>query len=53
MFELGLQPDQVCVISGIGCSSNLPGYINTYGAHLAMVASLAVATGGQAGETTN
>src|SRR6266567_4617442 len=33
LFELGLQPHQVCVISGIGCSSNLPGYVNTYGMH--------------------
>ena len=33
MFDLGLQPHQVCVISGIGCSSNLPGYVNTYGMH--------------------
>src|SRR5437870_11432355 len=31
LFELGLQPHQACVISGIGCSSNLPGYVNTYG----------------------
>src|SRR5438034_10360123 len=30
LFELELQPHQACVISGIGCSSNLPGYINTY-----------------------
>ncbi len=45
MFELGLQPHQVCVISGIGCSSNLPGYINTYGMHTLHGRSLAVATG--------
>src|SRR2546423_14494039 len=31
MFELGLQPHQACVISGIGCSSNLTGYVNTFG----------------------
>src|SRR2546428_2346178 len=30
VFELGLQPHQICVTSGIGCSSNLPGYIYTY-----------------------
>ncbi len=24
LFELELQPHQACVISGIGCSSNLP-----------------------------
>src|SRR6186997_1377359 len=45
MFELGLQPHQVCVISGIGCSSNLPGYVNTYGMHTLHGRSLAVATG--------
>ena len=35
------------VISGIGCSSNLPGYINTYGMHTLHGRSLAVATGAQ------
>jgi len=33
------------VVSGIGCSSNLPGYINTYGMHTLHGRSLAVATG--------
>jgi len=28
LFELGLKPHQVLVVSGIGCSSNLPGFIN-------------------------
>jgi len=32
-------------ISGIGCSSNLPGYINTYGMHTLHGRALAVATG--------
>src|SRR5213079_3701922 len=36
-------------ISGIGCSSNLPGYINTYGMHTLHGRSLAVATGAQLG----
>ena len=31
LLELGLEPHQVCVVSGIGCSSNLPGFLNTYG----------------------
>jgi 2-oxoglutarate ferredoxin oxidoreductase subunit beta len=43
--ELGLQPHQVMTISGIGCSSNLPGYINTYGMHTLHGRALAVATG--------
>ena len=45
LFELGLKPHQVVVISGIGCSSNLPGYINTYGMHTLHGRSLAVGTG--------
>jgi 2-oxoglutarate/2-oxoacid ferredoxin oxidoreductase subunit beta len=37
------------VISGIGCSSNLPGYINTYGMHTLHGRSLAVASGAKMG----
>src|SRR5260221_14457916 len=47
--ELGLQPHEVLTISGIGCSSNLPGYINTYGMHTLHGRALAVATGAQLG----
>jgi 2-oxoglutarate/2-oxoacid ferredoxin oxidoreductase subunit beta len=45
LFELGLKPHEVVVISGIGCSSNLPGFINTYGMHTLHGRSLAVGTG--------
>jgi 2-oxoglutarate ferredoxin oxidoreductase subunit beta len=45
LFELGLQPHEVVVISGIGCSSNLPGFINTYGMHTLHGRSLAVGAG--------
>lgn len=45
--DLGLQPHEVMTISGIGCSSNLPGYINTYGMHTLHGRALAVATGAQ------
>jgi len=45
--ELGLYPHEVLTISGIGCSSNLPGYINTYGMHTLHGRSLAVASGAQ------
>ncbi len=45
LFELGLKPHQVVTISGIGCSSNLPGFINTYGMHTLHGRALAVATG--------
>ena len=47
--ELGLQPHEVLTISGIGCSSNLPGYINTYGMHTLHGRAIAVATGAQLG----
>ena len=43
--ELGLQPHEILTISGIGCSSNLPGYFNSYGMHTLHGRSLAVATG--------
>jgi 2-oxoglutarate ferredoxin oxidoreductase subunit beta len=49
LFELGLQPHQVLVVSGIGCSSNLPGFINAYGMHTLHGRSLAVATGAKLG----
>ena len=47
IVELGLYPHEVLTISGIGCSSNLPGYINTYGMHTLHGRALAVATGAQ------
>ncbi len=43
--ELGLRPHEIVTVSGIGCSSNLPGYINTYGMHTLHGRSLAFATG--------
>ena len=33
MAELGLNKDEVAVISGIGCSSRFPYYMDTYGMH--------------------
>ena len=45
LTALGLQPHEVITISGIGCSSNLPGFINTYGMHTLHGRALAVATG--------
>src|ERR1700716_1212113 len=45
--ELGLLPHEVLTVSGIGCSSNLPGYINTYGMHTLHGRALAVAAGAQ------
>ena len=43
--ELGLRPHQVLTVSGIGCSSNLPGYFNAYGMHTLHGRALAVASG--------
>ena len=43
--ELGLKPHQILNVSGIGCSSNFPGYFNAYGMHTLHGRSLAVATG--------
>ena len=43
--SLGLRPHEVVTISGIGCSSNFPGYFNAYGMHTLHGRSLAVATG--------
>lgn len=31
--NLGLEPEQVAIISGIGCSGRISGYINAYGFH--------------------
>src|SRR2546430_13772041 len=45
LVELQIPNHEVCTISGIGCSSNFPGYINTYGMHTLHGRSLAVATG--------
>ena len=47
LVELNLRPHQVMTISGIGCSSNLPGYVSTYGMHTLHGRALAVATGAQ------
>src|SRR4029078_3452590 len=47
LVELNLRPHQVMTISGIGCSSNLPGYISTYGMHTLHGRELSVATGAQ------
>ncbi|MCC7519423.1 MAG: 2-oxoacid:ferredoxin oxidoreductase subunit beta [Verrucomicrobiae bacterium] len=43
--ELNVPAHKVAVVSGIGCSSNLPGYINCYGMHTLHGRALPVATG--------
>jgi 2-oxoglutarate ferredoxin oxidoreductase subunit beta len=43
--KLGIQPKDLMVVSGIGCSSNLPGYIHAYGFHGLHGRAVALATG--------
>ena len=45
MADLGVAPHQTAVISGIGCSSRLPYYMNTYGFHTIHGRGAAIATG--------
>src|SRR2546427_10090560 len=42
---LQLAPHEVLVVSGIGCSSNLPGFLSTYGFHGIHGRALPVASG--------
>lgn len=43
--DLGLRPHDILTVSGIGCSSNLPGFFNAYGMHTLHGRALAVAAG--------
>ena len=45
MAEIGVAPSNMAVISGIGCSSRLPYYMNTYGFHTIHGRGAAIATG--------
>ena len=45
MAEVGVAPHNTAVISGIGCSSRLPYYMNTYGFHTIHGRAAAIATG--------
>lgn len=45
LAELDLEPHEIAVISGIGCSSRLPYYMNTYGMHSIHGRAAAIATG--------
>lgn len=45
MAELGIPPHMTAVISGIGCSSRLPYYVNAYGMHTIHGRAAAIATG--------
>ena len=43
--QLQIQQKDVVVVSGIGCSSNLPGFFNSYGVHSLHGRAVPVATG--------
>jgi len=45
LVELQIPKHEVATVSGIGCSSNFPGFIDTYGMHTLHGRSLPVATG--------
>lgn len=45
MAALGVPPHRTAVISGIGCSSRLPYYMDTYGFHTIHGRAAAIATG--------
>ena len=45
MTELQLEPWNVLIVSGIGCSSNLPHFLSTYGFHAIHGRAVAVAEG--------
>lgn len=45
MAAVGVPPHMTAVISGIGCSSRLPYYMNTYGFHTIHGRAAAIATG--------
>lgn len=51
LVELALPPHLVQVVSGIGCSSNLPGYLRCYGFHSLHGRALPVATGAKLANT--
>src|SRR5260370_1423685 len=41
----GMEPKDLMIVSGMGCSSNLPGFIHCYGVHSLHGRAVAVATG--------
>jgi 2-oxoglutarate ferredoxin oxidoreductase subunit beta len=43
--NVGLEPDKLALVSGIGCSGRISGYINTYGLHGIHGRSLPIAQG--------
>jgi 2-oxoglutarate ferredoxin oxidoreductase subunit beta len=51
LFELKLEPHQVAVFSGIGCSGKTPHFVSTYGFHTLHGRVLPIATGAKLANT--
>jgi 2-oxoglutarate ferredoxin oxidoreductase subunit beta len=49
--KLGVLPKDLLIVSGIGCSSNLPGFIHAYGIHSLHGRAVPVATGAHLANT--
>jgi 2-oxoglutarate ferredoxin oxidoreductase subunit beta len=49
--HLGIRPEAMLVVSGIGCSSNLPGFIHAYGLHTLHGRAIPIATGARLANT--
>ena len=49
--KLGIPPKDLLIVSGIGCSSNLPGYVHAYGVHSLHGRAVPVATGARLANT--
>ena len=45
LAELQLEPEKVALISGIGCSSRIPGYVSTYGFNTVHGRAIPIASG--------
>ena len=45
IIELGIEPYNIVIFSGIGCSSKIPHWVNTYGFHAIHGRPLPIATG--------
>ena len=45
MSQCNLDPEKTVIVSGIGCSSRLPGFVTTYGFHTVHGRALPIATG--------
>lgn len=45
LAELSVEPEELVIVSGIGCSSRLPGFVKNYGFHTVHGRALPIATG--------